>query len=490
MTGALLAILLGALEQTVLAVALPAIATQLSGFELMAWVMAAYLVTSTVVTPIYGKISDIYGSRSTLTTAIVIYLLASIGCILAQTMPQLIAFRVLQGLGGGGLIVVAQAAIADVVPLRERGRYQGYISGVWAVASMLGPIIGGYLTNYLSWRSIFMVNFSVGVVALFVIRRSLRALPISQNTRRGIDFVGAILLAIGLTALLVAITRIGQGVPISDPANVALGGGGVLLLFFFYRHEQRAADPLIPLAMLRNPTVTLSCISLFLVYLQFISLSALLPLRLQMVGGIASDAAALRLLPLTLTIPLGTFLGGWLMSASGRYKPLQLGGAVIVTLASFAFAFTEPHQAWLMAVVTGLLGFGLGLQIPTGIVATQNAVPASQVGLATALAGFSRLLGGAVGVAVLTSVLFALLRNAIPSVAGSSAGGETSMDLLHSLVASTTDVHATVLRHAAEGAFRTLFIVLATLSLVSPLLLLGLREKELRQSSEPAASGK
>ena len=478
--------LLGALEQTVLAVAVPAIATQLSGFELMAWIMAAYLVASTVVTPIYGTVSDIYGRRATLTAAIIVYLLGTIGCVQAETIFELIAFRAMQGMGGGGLIAVAQTTIADVVPLRERGRYQGYISGVWAAASMGAPIIGGYLTNYFSWRAIFMVNFVVGVVALVVVRHTLRALPTQSRGSRNIDVVGALLLAAGLTAILIAVTRVGQGVSLHDPLNAALALSGVGLLLVFCWHEQRVAEPLMPLAILANPTVALCCATLFMTYVQFVSLSVLLPLRLQMVGAVAADEAALRLLPLTLTVPIGTFGGGWLMTKYGRYKPLQLGGAIAATLAAFAFAFTEPHQVWLMAAVTGLLGIGVGLQIPTGVVAIQSSVPSSQVGMATGLAGFSRMLGGAVGVAVLTAVLLALLRKAVPDVSG--AGAQSATALFQSLIASSSSPDAAALRHAAEGAFRTLFIILASATTISPVLLCWLRERDLGERA--VASGK
>jgi EmrB/QacA subfamily drug resistance transporter len=486
MTGVILVILLGALEQTIVAVALPAIATQLRGFSLMAWVVSAYLVACTVVTPIYGKLSDIYGRRATLTSAVVIFLIASVGCALAQTMPQLIGWRVLQGIGGGGLISVAQATIADVIPLRERGRYQGYISGVWALASLAGPVIGGYLTNYLSWHWIFWINLPVGLVALAVIRRSLRSLP-AGHARLNIDYTGALLFAVGLTALLIAITRVGQGVPLADPVNLSLLAGSVAILLAFGWYENRIAEPIIPLAMFRNRTVAICCATLFLAFFQMISMSVLLPLRLQLIGGVAPDHAALRLLPMTLFVPCGAYMAGRLMSRTGRYKSLQVGGAIATSLAIVALAFTEPHHVWLMALVMCVLGLGIGFQLPTGLVATQNAVPPSQVGLATALTAFSRMLGGAVGVAVLTSILIAFLRNALPD-ATPVIGGEMLMNLFHSVNASTLDAHGAPVREAAGNAFRNLFVICATISLISPLLMSGLREQELRGRVQPATS--
>jgi EmrB/QacA subfamily drug resistance transporter len=485
--GLMLVILLAALEQTIVAVALPVIASRLQGFNLMAWVVSAYLVAATVVTPIYGKLSDIYGRRTVLSSAIVIFVLASAGCALAQTMPQLILMRVLQGLGGGGLISVAQATIADVVPLRDRGRYQGYISGVWVIASMAGPVIGGYLTHYLSWPWIFWLNLPVGLIALIMLRRSLRHLPVI-HAKRKIDYVGAVLFATGLTALLIAITRIGQGVALSNTVNLLLLVGAALVLILFGWYENRTAEPIIPLGILRNRTVLICCIALFLSFFQLISMSVLLPLHLQMIGAVSADLAALRLLPLTLSIPFGSFLAGRLMSANGHYKSLLFLGSLAASLASFALAFTQPEQVWLMIAVMVVIGLGIGCQLPTALVATQNAVPPSQVGLATALSAFSRLLGGAVGVAVLSSILIALLRNTVPSEAIPAAGGEVLMDLFHAIMNSAADSSGNALRDTAEGAFRNLFIISAAISLITPAVVFGLRESNLRAAKNADAA--
>lgn len=477
MGGLMLAILLGALEQTIVAVALPVIAGEFNGFALMAWVVSAYLVASTVVTPIYGKLSDLYGRRAMLTTAIVLFVLASVACAMASSMPMLLLARVLQGLGGGGLISVAQATIADVVPLRERGRYQGYVSGMWAMASLAGPVIGGYLTHYLSWRWIFWINLPLGIVALFVVRRTLRHLPVAHQ-RRPIDVPGVVLFALGLTALLLMITRVGQGVSLAQPDNLGLLAGAVVLLGAFVWQENRAAEPIIPLSMFRVRTVTICCLALFLCFFQLIATSVLMPLRFQMVAGASPDAAALRLVPLTLSIPFGAFVAGKWMTHSGRYKPLMLGGACVVPFALAALGLLDPHNVAALTLAMIVLGLAIGVQFPTGLVATQNAVPPQTVGLATALTAFSRLLGGAVGVAVLTSVLIALLRQAVPQ-AEVGAGGDVLMDLFHAALAST-GADAQALQRAGESAFRHLFFFAAAVSLISPLLVGRLKEKALR----------
>jgi EmrB/QacA subfamily drug resistance transporter len=486
--GLMLAILLGALEQSIVAVVLPEIALQLRGFEDMAWVISAYLVASTVATPIYGKLSDVLGRRSVLSFSIVLFLLASVVCALAQTMPQLIGARILQGLGGGGLISVSQAAIADVVPLRDRGRYQGYVSGVWAVASMAGPVIGGYLAHYLSWRWIFWINLPLALLALVVVRRALRFLPVSGRRHR-IDYLGALLFGGGLSGVLVFLTRLGQGHSPLRADSLALLVAGVVALALFVWQERRAADPVIPLAMLRVPTVAICCATLFFCFFQLIAMSVLLPLRFQVVGGAQADAAALRLVPLTLAIPFGAYAAGRVMSWTGRYKPLQMAGASVAPLAIVALAFVDPGALWLCASVMVILGFSIGLQLPSGLVATQNAVPPQQVGIATALTSFSRMLGGAVGVAVLTTVLIALLRHGGMAVTDLSGGEDVLMSMFHrALAADTPAADAAAVREAAEHAFRLLFLMSAAVSLLSPFLVARLREATLRGSPVAASA--
>jgi len=485
--GIMLAMFLGALEQSIVAVVLPEIALQLNGFEVMAWVVSAYLVASTVVTPIYGKLSDLLGRRSVLSFAIVLFFLASVACALAQTMPQLIVARILQGLGGGGLISVSQATIADVVPLRDRGRYQGYVSGVWAVASMAGPVIGGYLAHYLSWRWIFWINLPLAALALVVVRRALKHLP-AGGRRHRIDYLGALLFGGGLTGVLVFLTRLGQGQSPLAPQTLALLVAGLAGLALFVWQEGRVADPMIPLGMLRVPTVTICCITLFLCFFQLIAMSVLLPLRFQVVGGAQADSAALRLVPLTLAIPFGAFIAGRTMSWSGRYKPLQLAGSLVAPLAIVVLAFVEPHAVALTALVMVVLGVSIGLQLPSGLVATQNAVPPQQVGVATALTAFSRMLGGAVGVAVLTTVLIGLLRHGGMGVSDLGGGEDVLMRMFHRAMVGGDAADAGAVRAAAETAFRVLFLFSAAVSLVAPFLVARLPETTLRGSKAPTVA--
>jgi EmrB/QacA subfamily drug resistance transporter len=474
LTGLFLVILLGAMEQTIVAVALPGIARQLDGFGLMAWVVSAYLIASTVVTPVYGKLGDIFGRRAALTCALSLFVAASLACALARTMPQLILFRVLQGIGGGGLLSVSMAAIADTVAPRERGRYQAYTSAIWTVASLAGPAVGGYLTEHLSWRWIFWINLPLGALALLMLRR---ALPSGRraSAESGIDYTGIALFSAGISTLLMAVTQIGHGEAAGSPHNLAMLAGGLLVLGLFVRHERRAANPILPMSLFRNRTVAICFATLFLNYVQMISISVLLPLRLQVVANTPVDVAALHLLPMTLTSPIGAFLGGRLMSASGRYMPFQFAGAVLAALAAFGLAWADPHRGWMSGTALVAIGVGIGMQLPTAVVATQNAVSPAQIGLATALTSFARLLGGASGVAVLTAVLITFLRQSLPDLP--TAAGEDGLSTMFRLLLANG---SGIARAGAAAAFERLFAVSAFVSLLTPVLVLCLKEKELR----------
>ncbi len=468
--GLMLAILLGALDQTIVAVALPRMARDLDGFSLIAWVVSGYLVASTVVTPIYGKLGDLLGRRKLLSVAIVVFLIASVACGLAQTMPELIVARVLQGLGGGGLISISQTIIADVVPLRERGRYQGYISGVFAVASVAGPVVGGLLTHYLTWRWIFWINLPLGAAAFMVSRRALLALPVA-GIRRRIDYVGAVLLVAGLTALLIPITRMGQGVGWNDAHNLALFGAAVVVLGLCLFHETRTPEPIIPIHLFRMPLVAACCGILFICFFQLVSLSSLSPLRFQLVAGVTADNAAWRLLPLTFTIPLGAFVSGRVMLKTGRTKPQQVIGTACIPLCLIGLALVSPVHATATGVLMAVVGLAAGIVMPSSLVAVQNAVPRSQLGVATAGTAFSRSLGGAIGVATLSAILLASMHG--------------NGDLLHPLLGeaggAAEGLPAPSVESAAlvEAAFRRLLLIAAGIASLAFVLALTVPEQRL-----------
>jgi EmrB/QacA subfamily drug resistance transporter len=478
----MMTILLAALDQTIVSVAVPTIARQLGGFEWMAWVISGYLIAATVVTPLYGRLSDLIGRRRVMSVSIVIFLIASVACALAQTLPQLVLARVLQGAGGGGLIATAQSVVADIVPLRERGRYQSYISIVWAVASMLGPVIGGVLTEYLSWPWIFWINLPVGLLALMLVRSSLRALPLTPARPEGaprIDGAGALLLLGGLTALLIPITRVGQGTTWGDPWNLLGWGVAAALGVVFVRQERRHPSPIVPMALFANPVVVACSALLFLCFFNFIAMSVLVPLRLQLAAGYSAADAALRLLPLTLAIPAAAFGSGRWLYRNGRVLPLQRLGAWLVPAALLAMGCTEPAGLAGTAALV-VLGVGMGLQMPTALITVQQSVPRELIGTVTALTAFFRLLGGAVGIAVLSSVVLLLLRAHLP--AGVDALDGVGVGRLLDAAHTAQDGPPT-----GDTPFRRVMLLAGSIALLAPWFVARL--PDLRLHEAPAAQG-
>ena len=436
--GLLLAMLLGALDQTLVSVALVSIGRELDGFSLTPWVVSGFLVASTVATPIYGKLSDVYGRRRLLTIAIVMSCAASVLCAFAQSMPQLIAARVLQGLGSGGLLVLVQSVVADIAPGAERGRFQGYLSGVYAFAAVAGPMLGGYLTFYLSWRAVFWLNLPLGVLALITARRVLPGRGAARREHR-IDYLGATLLAGGLSALMIALTRLGQGHGLAEGGTLMLFGAAGALLALTARQERRAAEPLLPPALLRNRTVVLCCAILALQFFVLIGSTVMMPMAMQSLTGAGPDAVALRMLPLTLGIPFGAFTGGRWLHAAGSIRPPVLAAGLLAATGAAVFAIVPTLTGLPQFLAMLTLGLGLGLSMAPCLVAAQTAVAQHEVGVVTATVALCRTLGGAVGIAVLSSILFAVVGAA--SAAGASAplsvllaegarGGTVSPDLI------------------------------------------------------------
>lgn len=465
-TGLMLVIFLSALEQTIVSVALPKMSAELKGFELLSWVVSGYLVAMAVATPIYGKLGDLFGRRMILSFAIGLFLLASVACALAQSMPMLVAARILQGLGGGGLISVAQAIIADVVALRERGRYQSYISGMFAVASVSGPLMGGVLTEYLSWRWIFWINLPLGLAALVISRRALAGLS-APKVRRPVDYIGAILLTGGLASLLIGVTRVGQGASWLAVQNLQLFGLAIVLLAAFLWQEKRAIEPIMPLDLFRTPALAISCAVLFVAFFQLVSLSVLIPLRLQMVTGAGADAAAFQLVALSLAVPFGAYLGGRMMSHSGRFKPFQLIGSVMVPAGVIGIALIDPRWILPSMLCMVVVGIGIGLQLPTSLVSAQNAVPVQHIGIATAATAFFRSLGASIGIAILTAILLATLRENAPALAASLSGGEFMHDMVGGALLSMDEATRTQMTTTVQSTFQKIFLIGAAVAFVS-----------------------
>ncbi len=479
-TGLMLTILLGALDQTIVSVALPKMGADLGNVGLLAWVVSGYLIAVAVSTPIYGKLGDLYGRRVMLSWALTIFLVASVGCALAPSMQVLVGARILQGLGGGGIISLSQAIIADVVSPRERGRYQGYISAAFAIASVSGPLLGGVLTSYLSWRWVFWINLPLAAAAIFISRRTLARLH-TPRIKRPVDYPGALLMTLALSPLLIAITRAGQGTPWLDPINQQMLAATVIAIALFLWQEKRAVEPIVPLGLFRNRTVSLSCAVMFFAFIVIVALSVLIPLRAQMVLGIRADEAALQLVPFSLGIPTGAYIGGQLASRTGRFKPIQLCGAVLVPIALLGLVFIEPHAIIATLLCLAATGLSIGLQLPTSTVGVQNAVPQRHIGIATAVIAFCRSLGAAIGVAVLMAVLMSALHE--PGAAQS--GADIIKEMLGNAGAGDIQPDPALLM-PAQNAFHKVFTLMTIMACLPIVLTLMLRNEVLGEAQPQA----
>jgi EmrB/QacA subfamily drug resistance transporter len=397
----MLATLLAALDQTIVATALPKIADDLNGFNNLSWVVTAYLLSTTVTVPLYGKLSDLYGRRRLFVVSISIFLLGSALCGLAQSMGELIAFRALQGVGAGGLIPLSQAAIADLFSPRERGRYQGYIGAMWATAAIAGPLLGGMLTDAASWRWIFLINLPLGALALVVVVRTMR-MP-TRIREHSIDYAGAVLLSVGVTAILLA-------------SSWAVAAVGVAALIGFAALERRVTEPLLPLELFRIRTFTVSTLAALLIGGVLFGITIYVPVYVQRVLGASATSSGVILIPLSFGWVLASFASGQLISRTGRYRVYPILGATLVLAGCILLALLDEHSSRVTVTLDlTIVGLGMGTMFQVYVIATQNRVQMSEIGVATAAIQFFRSMGGSLAVAGLGALLTARLASGVES---------------------------------------------------------------------------
>jgi EmrB/QacA subfamily drug resistance transporter len=394
---------LAALDQTIVATALPTIAGDLHGLNHLSWVVTAYLLATCISTPLWGKLGDLYGRKSLFQLAIVIFLAGSMLSGLSQSMVELIAFRAVQGIGAGGLMVGAQAIMGDVVPARQRGRYMGYFGVVFGVTNVAGPLLGGFFTEHLSWRWIFYINLPLGIAALFVVAAVLH-IPVKRVPHK-IDWWGTAFLSVGVTAVILLTTWAGSEYAWGSPTIIGLGLLALATLLIFCWIETKASEPIIPLWLFKNRTFTATSGVGFIIGFSMFGTIIYLPLYLQVVHGASPTVSGLELLPLICGMLLTFILSGQLVTRTGRYKVFPICGTAVLALGIGLLTQLGPHTSYREAAVFMFItGMGIGLCMQVLVVAVQNAVPYSALGVATATSTFFRTIGGAFGVAVLGAV--------------------------------------------------------------------------------------
>ncbi|MFF8918669.1 MFS transporter [Streptomyces sp. NPDC015032] len=399
----LLGMLLAALDQTIVSTALPTIVSDLGGLEHLSWVVTAYLLASTAATPLWGKLGDQYGRKKLFQSAIVIFLIGSALCGVAQNMVQLIGFRALQGLGGGGLMVLSMAIVGDLVAPRERGKYQGLFGAVFGATSVLGPLLGGLFTEHLSWRWVFYVNLPVGVVALLVIAAALH-IPV-HRTKHTIDYLGTFLIASVATCLVLVASLGGTTWAWGSAQSIGLAVLSVLLLIAFVQVERRADEPVIPLELFRTRTFTLVSVISFVVGFAMFGAMTYLPTFLQVVHNITPTWSGVHMLPMVAGLLLTSTASGQIVSRTGRWKVFPVAGTGITTIGLLLLhRLTETSSTAEMSVYFFVFGAGLGLVMQVLVLVVQNAVTYEDLGVATSGATFFRSIGASFGVAVFGTI--------------------------------------------------------------------------------------
>ena len=491
MSGLMVGMFLAALDQSIVSTALPRITSDLGGFSKLSWVVTAYLLASTASTPLWGKISDLYGRRLLFQVAIVVFMVGSLASGSSQNIDQLIAARLVQGLGGGGLMAMALATVGDIIPPRERGRYQAYFAFTFGVSSVLGPVLGGFFADGPGWQWIFYINVPLGIVALVITSAALKM----QHVRRDhtIDYLGAAVIVASVTSILLYTAWAGPEHGWGDPTSVALLAGGLVLAVVFVLIELRAKEPIIPMRLFRNSIFSLANGFGFLIGIAMFGSMIFMPVYLQVVSGMSPTRSGLAMLPMIVGIFSTSLTAGQIMSRTGRYRYFPPMGAALVATALLLLSRLDVDSPyWFAALSMYVFGAGLGLSLQVVVVVVQNAVDRSDMGVATSSVAFFRQMGGSFGTAlfgaILTSRLSVHLAEVLPG--GTSAAGKVdtnNTDAIKELPAAMRRL----VQVAFSRSLEEMFLTAVPIVLLAGVLALFIKEVPLgtRQDAEAQEDG-
>jgi EmrB/QacA subfamily drug resistance transporter len=484
--GLMLAFMLAMLDNFIVGTAMPTIVRDLGGLSHLSWVVTAYVLGTTVSTPLWGKIGDMYGRKTIFITSIVTFLIGSALSGAAQSMTELIGFRALQGLGAGGLVVGAMAIIGDLVPPRERGRYQGIMSAVMAVAMVAGPLVGGYITDNLNWRWAFYVNVPIGIAALALIITRLH-LPKRRSQHR-IDWTGAGLLAVGITAIVLITTWGGNQYAWGSPVIVGLAALAVVAIGLFAYFEPKAPEPILSLALFRNRNFSLTAIIGFLVGFAMFGAISYLPLYQQTVQGASATNSGLLLLPMMAGLLITSIFAGQMITRTGRYRAYPVFGGVLMTAGMILLALMDVHTTKLETSLGMLvLGLGMGFLMQTTMLIAQNSVGPRDIGVASSAATFFRSIGGSFGVSLFGALFNHSLTSSLTASIGKSAAEKITSAGASGLGGAGTKLPVPVLNGIADGISNVFFWAIF-LAAVVPLLAIFIKHVALRGQAQSTPS--